>query len=61
MGRVQAPHVHQVVVILIAIGAAALAGALLIDRHERRTDRARFRHNRKASHLRLLAELQRQP
>ena len=47
--------------ILILIAAAALAGALAIDRHERHIDRARFRHNRKASHLRLLAELQRQP
>ena len=61
MGRVQAPHVHQVVVILIAIGAAALAGALLIDRHERHLDRTRFHHSRRAAHRRLLAELQRQP
>jgi len=45
--------------ILILVALGALAGALAIDRHERGPSR-RLRHNRKASHLRLLSELERQ-
>ena len=46
--------------ILVLVMFGALAGALVIDRHERHTTRSRLRHNRKAAHLRLLSELERQ-
>ena len=46
--------------ILILVAAAALTGALAIDRHERRADLARHHYNRKAAHRRLLSELERQ-
>ena len=46
--------------ILILVALAAFAGAIAIDRHERHAGHSRLRRNRKASHLRLLAELERQ-
>jgi len=49
-----------VTTILILVALAAFAGALAIDRHERHAGHARLRRNRKAAHLRLLSELERQ-
>jgi len=46
--------------ILILVALAAFAGAIAIDRHERHAGHSRLRHNRKAAHLRLLSELERQ-
>ena len=45
--------------ILIVVALAAFAGAIAIHRHESGPTR-RLRHNRKAAHLRLLSELERQ-
>ena len=45
--------------ILILVAIAAFAGAIAIHRHESGPSR-RLRHNRKAAHLRLLSELERQ-
>jgi hypothetical protein len=45
---------------LIAVGVAALVGALLIDRHERRLHRDRHHHGRAAAHRRLMREVERQ-
>jgi len=45
--------------ILILVALAAFAGAIAIHRHESGPSR-RLRHNRKAAHLRLLSELERQ-
>ncbi len=45
--------------ILVLVALAAFAGALAIHRHESGPNR-RLRHNRKAAHLRLLSELERQ-
>jgi len=45
--------------ILIVVAVAAFAGAIAIHRHESGPSR-RLRHNRKAAHLRLLSELERQ-
>jgi len=48
-----------VTAILILVALAAFAGAIAIHRHERGPSR-RLRHNRKAAHVRLLSELERQ-
>jgi len=45
---------------LALVALAALAGAIAIDRHERHLEQHRARHNRRAAHRRLLAELERQ-